>query len=170
LKRILVISSILALALLWLGFAPMQAKAQTGLEELGLFGDWGAFNNRAQGLCYAIAEPGKANKARRTAPYITLSQTRGAGLGPGQLMVAGGAPLRQVTLQAAGQSFQLTPRGAQAWMPESRGDGLVIQALEKANRITVQLITQRGTKLTDSYSLNGFRQAWNAAQKACAGG
>lgn len=145
----------------------MPSKAQTTVEELGLFGDWGAFRNRAQGLCYAIAEPGKANKTRRTAPYITVSQTRNQGLGAGQIMVAGGAPLRQVTLLAGGQSFQLTLRRSEAWMPESRGDVLVIQALEKVNRVTVQLVTQRGTRLSDSYSLNGFRQAWSAAQKAC---
>jgi hypothetical protein len=156
----------LALALA-LALAAFATPAWASRDTLGLFGDWGAFRDRGTDRkCYAIAMPAQANMNRRSAAYLTVSTWPGRRIGA-QVMVMAGAPLRSVSLRIDGQGFDMVVRGESAWMADARGDALLAQALSAGGRASVQLVTQRGTRLTDSYSLRGFADAWATARRNC---
>ncbi len=142
----------------------MIASPVFARDSLGVFGDWGAFRER--GACYAIAAPTRADTGKRSDPYITVSQFTAQGTTP-QVMVAAGTAVRSVSVRAGGQGFKPIARNDAAWMPDSRGDQLLIQAFQVGNSINVDITTARGNRLRDQYSLNGFGDAWKAAQVAC---
>ncbi len=140
------------------------ASPATARENLGVFGNWGAFKER--GACYAIAVPTQSEAGKRSEPYITVSQFLPAGSAP-QIMVATGASSRTVSVRAGGQNFRPTVRNESAWMPDSRGDQLMIQAFMASSSVNVEITTARGNHLFDRYALTGFGDAWKTAQAAC---
>ncbi len=84
-------------------------------------------------------------------------------------MIGLGTNAKAAKLSAGGQGFTPNVRGDSAWMPDSRGDALLIAALGASSSATVSLISPRNNRLTDRYSLKGFNEAWKAAQAACKG-
>ena len=133
-------------------------------ETLGVFGEWGAFKQR--GACYATSTPAQPTSSKRSEPYITVSIFPLQGQTP-QVMVATGTIARSVSVRAGGQSFRPTLRGDAAWMPDSRGDALMVQAFSAASNASVDITTARVNRITDHYSLSGFGEALKAVQAAC---
>lgn len=140
------------------------ASPAVARENLGVFGDWGAFKDR--GACYAISAPTRGDFGKRSDPYITVSQFKSPG-GEPQIMVAVGASAHSVSVRAGGQGFKPNVRNDTAWMPDSRGDQAMIKAFQSANSVSVDITTARGNRLTDHYSLVGFGEAWKAALAVC---
>jgi hypothetical protein len=150
--------TLLALALL--AASPAQAR-----DSLGLFGDWGAFRQR--GSCYATTASASDVQGRKAPAYLTV--TLWAGNRSPQVMIGLGTNAKSAKLSASGQGFTPSVRGDAAWMPDSRGDGLLIAALSASSSATVSMISPRNNRLTDRYSLKGFNEAWQAVQRGCKG-
>ncbi len=149
-------NKVILFVILFAATSVAQAK-----ELIGIYGDWGAFKSR--GTCYAVAGP-KTSAAGRAGAQLVVTRWNGNAT---QVMVSSGAALRSVSLNAGGRKFDLTPRGADAWLPDSRGDALVLNALLASGSATVEGRTARGNRISDSYGLTGFNDAWTAALKAC---
>jgi hypothetical protein len=148
-------TALLLLALL----APAPVLAR---DSLGLFGDWGVF--RSGSGCYAITDSRSAAQGRK-AP-ATLSVARFARQDAPQVVLALGTTARSVRLTINGQGFTPQPQGDGAWMPDSRGDALLIEALARGNAAQVSFVSGRGNRLSDRFSLIGFSNALRAVQ-AC---
>jgi hypothetical protein len=146
------------LAVLWGATTVAHAK-----ELIGIYSDWGTFKSR--GSCYAISGPKTAAPGRAGAQLV-VTRWNGAVT---QVMVSGGTSLRSATLRAGGQKFELTARGGDAWLPDSRGDALALNALLASGTATVEGRTARGNRVSDTYILSGFAESWAAVQKACSG-
>ncbi len=146
------------LVLLWLAAPPAQAR-----DSLGVFGDWGAFKQR--GSCYATTASTSAAQGRKGPAYLTV--TLWAGSRAPQVMVGLGTAARSARLSAGGQGFTPSVRGDAAWMPDSQGDALLLQALLASSSASVSMVSPRGNRLTDRFSLKGLSEAWAAAKAAC---
>jgi hypothetical protein len=148
-----------------LALAILVAIPALAKDSLGLFGDWGAFRQR--GICYATTASASDVQGRKAPAYLTV--TLWAGNRSPQVMIGLGTNAKAAKLSAGGQGFTPNVRGDAAWMPDSRGDALLIAALSASSSATVSLISPRNNRLTDRYSLKGFGEAWRAAQAACKG-
>ena len=137
---------------------PVLAK-----ETLGVFGDWGAFRT-AQG-CYAITESTSAAQGRKTP--ATLGVARFAGQRSAQVTLGMGTAARSARLTVAGQGFTPRIEGDSAWMPDANGDAILIAALTRSSSASSNLVSARGNRLTDRFSLTGFANALRAIQSAC---
>jgi hypothetical protein len=148
---------------LCLSAALLAAPSAMARESLGLFGDWGAFKQR--GSCYATTASTSDAQGRKAPAFLTV--TRWAGNRNPQVMVGLGTNAKSAKLSAGGQGFTPQLRGDAAWMPDSRGDTLLIAALSASSSATVSMISPRNNRLTDRYSLKGFNEAWRAVQTGC---
>jgi invasion protein IalB len=63
--------------------------------------------------------------------------------------------------------FTLFTEGENAWAPSGEGDAALIAAFRKGARAKIQGVSSRGTKTTDTFSLNGFTAALEAAVALC---
>lgn len=165
-------TALLALAVGMLALATPAAGAR---ETLGAFGDWAAFrepdNDRK---CYVVTAP---NQTRASAQNIKRGQAAlSIGIWPGrntaQVHAATGFginPAKPVTLKIGSRSFTLLPEGESAWAENASADEAIIDALRKGTVAEVTSISQRGTQVTDRYSLKGISAALDAARSACSG-
>ncbi len=151
------------LPLLCVALALASASPAFAKDSLGIFGDWGAFKQGAS--CYATTASTSAAQGRKGPAYLTV--TLWAGNRAPQVMLGLGTAAKAARLTAGGQGFTPSIRGDAAWMPDSRGDSLLIQALSASSNATVSMISPRNNRLTDRYSLKGFNEAWKAVLAAC---
>ncbi len=132
----------LALCLLAMS-APAFSK-----ETIGVFGEWGAFRDtRGRTVCYVVSAPSASSGKGRAAPQLVVSIWPRQNIGV-QVMVGGGAPVRNMNARVNGASFTLAVRGESGWMPDARGDLALVTALTGAGRGASHGRTTRGTNFT----------------------
>jgi len=161
-----------------LALAVLQGLATPAVARgaLGLFGGWGAFRDMVPNrVCYAIAQPVSSEVSRagvdRGTPYLTVStwpNRRGA---RGQLHVTGGyvfASRQPVELRLGARSFALSPQWDGAWTADEATDRQVLALMKQNRTMTIAATSLRGTRIVDTYALDGFAAAWDAAQAGCA--
>jgi hypothetical protein len=138
--------------------APALAK-----ETLGVFGDWGAFKT-ARG-CYAVTQSSSAAQGRKSP--ATLGVARFAGQRGVQASMSLGTAARSAKLTVGGQGFSPRIEGDMAWMPDANGDAILIAAMARSSSAASTLVSARGNRLADRFSLTGFANALRAIQSAC---
>jgi hypothetical protein len=131
--------------------------------SLGVFADWGAFKQGSS--CYIISPSVSPVQGRKSSGYLTV--TLWAGNRSPQVMLGLGTNAKSARLSVGGEGFTPIVRGDAAWMPDSKGDMLLIQALSASSLASVSMISPRNNRLTDRYSLKGLGEAWKAAKAAC---
>lgn len=147
------------LSALVFGATPANAR-----ENLGIFGDWGAFRDDNIPRCYAIAQ---ADDGRGYASIGTwpLKNVRG------QLHIRlsqSAAESSTIFLSAGSRRFALTGRGANAWARDARMDAAIVASLRSAPTMTVSFRDTQGARVRDRYDLPGIASAMDAATVACA--
>lgn len=150
-----------ALSLLALA-SPLAAK-----DSLGVFGDWGAFRDPEVPRCYAISA---AREARTGEPYASVGtwprrEVRGQLHFRLSRNAAAGAT---VSLSIAGERFELTGGGADAWAQDRGMDAAIVAAMRSAGSMSVSARDRAGNRFTDRYSLDGAATALDAATVGCA--
>ena len=148
--------SLLALA------SPLAAK-----DSLGVFGDWGAFRDPEVPRCYAISA---AREVRTGEPYASVGtwprrEVRGQVHFRLSRNAAAGAT---VSLSIAGERFELTGGGADAWAQDRGMDAAIVAAMRSAGSMSVSARDRAGNRFTDRYSLDGAATALDAATVGCA--
>ncbi|MGE0713937.1 MAG: invasion associated locus B family protein [Alphaproteobacteria bacterium] len=165
--------SLIAIALL-LGGAQGAAAANPAVETLGTFQDWSAFTftDRGQKVCFVQSKPKSSEpKGAKRGPINALVTHRPGEKAVDVVSILMGYPLKpgsDVELDVDSRKFKLFVDKETAWAPDSGTDKQIAEALIKGNKLTVQGVSARGTKTTDSYSLNGFGAAHAAITKGCA--
>jgi len=142
-------------------------------KYLGEFTDWFAFEEgkgKAR-TCYAASRPQKekGNYSVRGETYILVTH-RPAENSRDVFELRAGYTYKkgsEVTLQIDKTEQKLFTDGESAWARNPETDRALAFAMRKGSRLTASGISSRGTKTTDSYSLNGFTAAYKAISQAC---
>ncbi|SHJ02433.1 hypothetical protein SAMN05444417_2558 [Wenxinia saemankumensis] len=90
----------------------------------------------------------------------------------GQVSFTGGYPFdpeRPVTLATNGQTFEMTNDGEWAYSPSPEADAEILAALRAGESATLTGLSTRGTQTQDTFPLEGFDEAVDAALERCPG-
>jgi Invasion associated locus B (IalB) protein len=163
----------LAIAVPHAALAQQRPKAGGNAFEIGKAGAWGIFTS-GEGKsrnCFIMSAPAdRAPKGLARDPatmFITLRQ--GEPNKPEFSMLTG-YPLKQNTdalISIGGASFSAIGQAKSVWLKNAAEEGKLIGELRKGSGLTVKGTSQRGNETTDRYSLTGFGQALERAQKEC---
>jgi hypothetical protein len=146
--------------------APVAAQRQV----VGIFSDWGAFEEQSPRRCFAIAEPARAPRSRDWKPFASISFWPDRGI-RGQVHFRLSRVKREgsaVLLKIDGRPFQLMAGGRDAWGPDRRGDSEIIAAMRAGLAMVVETRSALGALVRDHYQLRGAATAIDAAALACA--
>jgi invasion protein IalB len=167
--RLILIAAALAAALP----AAAQNAGRKGEKYLGKFGAWEAHRARAGGetVCYIAAVPERTNRkvAGRREVALMVSRWPKAKI-DAQVKLAAGYTLKKdstVTFRFVGRSYKLWTKGRNAWADGRKMDKAIVLAMEAGRKLTVESQPGKGKSVTDTFSLTGFNDAWDAARKAC---
>lgn len=149
-------------------FLSLAGPAMAQKRSLGIFSQWGAFqeNNR----CFAIAQPDRGPRPREWKPFASVGYwpTRGV---RGQVHFRLSRQKRigsAVLLKIDDRTFQLLAGGANAWAPDRRADAEIVAAMRRGVHMTIETRSERGALVRDYYRLRGAATAIDAAAIACA--
>ncbi|HEY6870585.1 MAG TPA: hypothetical protein VI199_12595 [Novosphingobium sp.] len=151
------------------GLAVLAAPA-LARDNLGVYGQWGAFRDPAVPRCYAIAMADPSQREREIQPYAAIgSWPRRGERGQVYLRLSRRlAPGAMPTLTIDSQRFALVGNGTDSWTADKRMDAAVIAAMRSARSMRVAARDQRGRLFGDSYALSGAATAIDAATVGCA--
>ena len=153
--------------------AAAQNSRKNGGKFLGKFGAWEAHRARAGGetVCYAASVPERTNRkvAGRREVALMVARWPKAKIA-GQVKLAAGYALKKdstVTFRFVGRTYKLWTKGRNAWADGRKMDRAIVLAMEAGRKLTVESQPAKGKSVTDTFSLSGFNDAWDAARKAC---
>lgn len=148
----------------------LSGAALSARTSLGVFGDWGAFRDPAQGRCYAIATAQPDPRRTDRQGYMTVGIWPRARV-QGQLywrLARTPLPGAIVTAQIAGRSYRLQVQGTGAWSRDEAMDAALKAAMRSARNLSVVYRDTNGRRFADRYRLQGAATAIDAATLACA--
>ncbi|WP_109051843.1 invasion associated locus B family protein [Azospirillum sp. TSA6c] len=166
-----VVSSILAAGFLAAGVTAAPAAAADP-RHLGTFKDWNAFlfEEKGQKVCYISSQPKKSEPKAKRGDIYTLVTHRPAEKALDVVSVIVGYPFKkgsEAEVSIDGKDFKLFTDGETAWARDADADRAVTSALRNGKQMVVKGVSGRGTKTTDTYSLAGVGQAYDAINEAC---
>ena len=154
-----------------------EAKAAPGGGKpvlVASFGDWGAYlsqKGKAK-VCYALGQPKERQPSglKRDAGYVFISTRPAEGV-RGEISIMMGFPLKEGaaggSASVGANAFDLVAKGENAWVKNAAEEAQLADAMRKGARLVVKAPSVKGNVTTDTYSLNGFAQALERAQKEC---
>lgn len=141
---------------------------------LGTFKDWNAFAFEEGGnkVCYMSSQPKKKEPAgaKRGEIYALVTHRPAEKSVDVVSFMMGYSPKKDVDTQvdASGKPFKLFNDKETAWARDADTDRNLVAAMRDGTKsMIVKGVSGRGTKTTDTYSLNGFGQAYSAISEAC---
>ncbi|MGK2871803.1 MAG: invasion associated locus B family protein [Alphaproteobacteria bacterium] len=149
---------------------PQVMAAQT---LLGSSRDWDAFvvtegNSKS---CYMRAAPGKSAPAGVNRGDIFLFVThRPASKVTAEISVIVGYPFKpgsSASMAIGSQKFSMFTQDDGAWIEKPADEARAITTMKQGASLTLEGVSSRGTKTTDTYSLQGFSAALKTINKAC---
>ncbi len=176
-------SSRLALAGLLAGglcfaLAAAPAAAQE-IKQLGTFKAWTAWTGSdANGaMCYISASPDdwspkevNGSPVRRSPIHFLVINRKGLGT-KNEVQTQVGYPFHptnsSVTATVDGKTFPMVTEGEAAWLAVEADEATFVEALKAGTKLTVNGTSQKGNKMSDSYSLSGVTAALGEITKAC---
>lgn len=150
-----------------------EAKGAGKPEQVGTYGEWGAFVAQAgkDKTCYALARPkDRAPGGLNRDPAYVFISTRPAEKVREEVSIIMGFPLKEdggSKAEIGGTSFDLVAKGTNAWIKNQAEEAKFVEALKKGSKLVVRAPSARGRVTTDTYALSGVGQALEKAQKEC---
>ena len=139
-------------------------------ENLGMFGEWGAFKDPTVPRCYAIAKAIPSKLRRDYEPYATIGTWPKRGI-RNQVhfrMSRKMAGDPRLILRIGGERFELTGGGGDAWAVDKRMNAAIVAKLRSASSVTVLARGADGKGFSNTWNLNGVASAMDAAAIGCA--
>lgn len=141
-------------------------------ERIGTFGDWDAYTRGAgdNRFCYMVSKPKEASLRSRRGDIFFLVWHRPGNDEYDVVQVDIGYPFKEsseVEVQIGGASWTLFTREESAWTYKTADDAALVSAIRKGARMTVKGVSSRNNPTTDSYSLKGTANAYQAISRAC---
>lgn len=155
-------------------FAAVNAfAANSDPRALGVFKDWQAYTWSESGkkVCYMLSRPNKSlpQNVKRGDIYIMVTYRPKSKSKEEVSHITGYTYKDKSTVEIAvgKRKFKLATDGDVAWVPEGESDSKLITAMRGGSKMIVKGTSSRGTKTTDSYSLQGFTAAHKQIRKSC---
>lgn len=155
-----------AIFLLSLPLVTVPAAAER--QPHGIFFGWGAFEDRSAKKCFAIAEPGGAERESKPFASVGFWPTRGTGPQLHARLSRAKRDGSAVILRIDDRVFQLEGRGANAWATGPSADRAIVAAMRTGVIMRVESRAPNGARISDRYALRGAASAIDAAAVACA--
>lgn len=167
----------LALLVLCGMVAPVLAQ-DNGAKQLGTFKDWTAWTaTDSNGLiCFISATPSKwepqqvnGNQVKRDPIHFLVINRKGLNT-QNEVQTLVGYPLStsaEITVTIDGKPYPMIVEGEAAWLAKQEDEPNFVAAMKNGSTLVVNGTSQRGTKLTDTYSLAGVTAALGEIAKAC---
>ena len=158
-----------------LGLGP--AVAQESSNRVAAATDWAVFVEDDPQECWGVSKPkqtvntrdGRVVQVRRGDTLLFVAFRPDSG-DDGQVAFTGGYPFRQgstVTLEIAGESYDLFTEGEWAWPAGESEDEEIVAAMKNGVEATLVGTSSRGTRTEDTFSLMGFTEAMEEAEARC---
>jgi hypothetical protein len=164
------IAALAALALLWTGPAAAQS-----IKQLGVFHDWSAYS-AASGtgqICFVVAKPTEVTPTPDGygQAYLYLTDRPDAQIS-NELNLIAGVNLsadQPATLTVDGKAFPLLVRGDSVWLKDPTQNGNLAGTMRAGSALTIDLVSDKGVKLRETFSLSGATAASKAMGDTCRG-
>jgi hypothetical protein len=161
-------AALVALALLWAGPASAQS-----MKQLGVFHDWSAYS-AASGtghICFVVAKPTDVTPTPEgyTQAYLYLTDRPDAQIS-NELNLIAGLSLsadQPATLAIDGKAFPLLVRGDAVWLKDPTQNSNLAGAMRAGSSLTVDLVSDKGVKFRETFSLSGATAASKAMGDGC---
>lgn len=143
---------------------PVAAERQV----VGIFSQWGAFQEK--GRCFAIARPDRGTASKESEAFASVGYWAERKAGPqvhfrlGRDMRTGAA----ILLRIDDDTFQLVGAGTNAWASDARADAAIVTAIRNGIGMTIESRSDGGRLIREVYRLRGAATAIDAAAVACA--
>lgn len=149
-----------------------KKDVKTKSNQIANFGDWGVYVSQGKAkTCYALAKPSARAPAqlKRDDGYIFISN-RPADNVRNEISIIMGFAMKdgsEPKAEIGGASFDLFPKGANAWVKNAAEESQFIEALRRGSKLVVKATSVKGNVSTDTYSLSGLSDALQRVQKEC---
>lgn len=139
--------------------------------------DWSVFVETDPTECWSVSAPketvntrdGRVVAVKRSDILLMVFYRPEAGVN-GQVTFTGGYPFADgstVNLNVSGTEFELFTEGEWAWPATPADDTKIITAMKRGAEATLTARSSRGTQTKDTFSLFGFTDAVEDAEKRC---
>lgn len=147
--------------------------AQEGLQDLGTFKDWQARSYKEGGklVCtmFSMPKSSEGDYTKRGEVFVFVTH-RPSHNRVDEVSVNIGYSFKKgapVTAVISGVTHEMFSDRSTAWTRDSKSDRALVRAMRAGSELTIEGISSRGTKTTDTFSLSGFTAAHNAINNAC---
>lgn len=154
--------------------APLPALAQS-VKQIGEFNAWSAYSaSESTGpLCFALSKPTDVDPAPDdyTEAYLYLTHRPAENVRNELNLVAGFnfAPDTPATASVGGQDFELFTQKDAAWLKDPAQNDNLAGALRAGSTLVIAGTSDKGIKITETFSLQGATAASRAVTDGCAG-
>ncbi len=144
---------------------------KAGGKLIEVYGDWTASIAAGKAkTCYALAKPKqRIPDGKRDQAYVFIAD-RPAEKVRNEVSVMMGFPIKEGSAAKAkvGKTeFDLVAVSSAFFMKNPSDDARIVDLMKRGGVLTVKAPPLKGALTTDIYSLNGFKQALDRAQKEC---
>lgn len=142
-------------------------------QLINTFGAWTAytFEEKSGKVCYMASQPKKAEGDYTSRGDIFALVTHRPGEDSLNVVsIVAGYPYKEnseVELTIGNKTFTLFTQGDRAWARTAKADAEITEAIRKGSEMVVKGTSSRGTLTTDTYSLRGSNNAYEAISRAC---
>lgn len=139
---------------------------------LGQYGSWEAYAFTGR-MCYALAKPASERMAAanpsRDPTYIFIS-TRPAENVWNEISIVAGYPYKlgsEASIDIGSTKYAMYTQADGAWIKNAAQEGRMIEDMRRGFDMVVSGESDRGTRSTDRYLLNGLAQALDRVAQEC---
>ena len=150
-----------------------EQKIFSQIKLDGQFKNWTAQNTNINGqqVCYAVSSPiaSDPKNLNRAESRIFVSFRANDKI-QNEISVASGYNYKassKVNLAIEKREFNFETEDNFAWLTKYEDEISLIELIRKSTQAKVTATSVRGTKTIDTFSLNGFSDAYEAAKKKC---
>lgn len=150
-----------------------EQKVFAQIKLDGQFKNWTAQNTNINGqqVCYAVSSPIASDpKTLNRAESRIFVSFRANDKIQNEISVTSGYNYKassKVNLAIEKREFNFETEDNFAWLTKYEDEISLIELMRKSTQAKVTATSVRGTKTIDTFSLNGFSDAYEAAKKKC---
>ena len=166
--------------------ASAAAKPDDGKPfKVATFGDWGTYNtqNGKNKICYAMSQPvTRAPDGLKRDPAFVFVSNRPNENVRGEVSIIMGFAVKatqsapaakgkptgaQSFIEIGSTKLALIGKDSNAFLQNAAQESQLVDLMRKTPKMVIHMASVRGNETADSYSLNGFAQAYDRVKKEC---
>jgi hypothetical protein len=157
-------------ALAVLAAAPAAAQS---VKQLGVFHDWAAYSapSGTGEICFVVAKPASVTPSPDgySQAYLYLTDRPDEKIANEFNLIAGFklAADQPASVTVNGQTYPLFIRGDSAWLKDPAQGGNLAGSIRAGASLVVDLVSDQGVRVRESFSLSGATAASQAMSDAC---